>query len=334
LGQRQINFSPGKQKNMSHYTVMVLGHDPEEQLAAFNENIDACSLEDLSFSDSTPEFEREFQHGQIEAWQLPSGQFLLNQEESESEFALTGPTPSGAIRVSVPPCKIYPDLDSFVQDYHQQSRHPENGKYGYFFNPQARWDWYQLGGRWTGFFKLKPNREGTTGEPGIFTSTPKPGFADQALKGDIDFEGMRQQNEREARQMYDEAMKILGNLPPNLSWMEISKEYQEEEQDRDLARQIYWSQPRCLAWKKHKGDEYHSPDPFLKDRQEFIRSAGNRAWMTFALLDHGNWQEQGHMGWFGVATDKSDESDWCDVINKALQQVPEDTLISVYDCHI
>lgn len=318
---------------MSHYTVMVLGENPEEQLAAFNENVDSCSLEDLSFSDSTPDFEREFLHGKLEAWQLPSGQILLNSEESESKFSLSE-APTGSQQVTVSPCQIYPDLDTFVQDYHQQTKHPENGKYGYFFNPQAKWDWYQLGGRWTGFFKLKKNRKGTTGDPGIFTSAPKPGYADQALKRDIDFDGMRAQNEEEAKKMYDEAMQVLGNLPPNLSWLEVSKEYQQEEQDRELARHVYWSQPRCQAWKKHKGNEYCSPDPFLQTRHEFIHGAGNRACMTFALLDHGNWHEQGHMGWFGVATDKSDESEWCQFIDQAIKQAPPDTLISLYDCHI
>lgn len=319
---------------MSHYTVMVLGENPEEQLAAFNEAIDSYSLEGLSFSDSTPEFESEFLHSKLEAWQLPTGQIMLDQEESESKFALTGPPPAGATRVSATPCQIYPDLDSFVQDYHQQTKHPENGKYGFFFNPQAKWDWYQLGGRWAGFFKPKKNRRGTTGSPGVFTNAPKPGYVDQALKRDIDFDGMRQQNELEARQVYDDAMQILGNLPPNLSMSEVNKEYQKEDQGRELARQIYWSQPRCQVWKKHQGSEHPSPDPFLQDRQAFIHNAGSRAWMTFALLDHGTWYEQGHMGWFGVATDKSEESDWIQFINKTIQQAPQKTLISVYDCHI
>ena len=54
-----------------------------------------------------------------------------------------------------------------------------------------KWDWYQLGGRWTGFFKLKEGREGALGSPGILTEPAEDGWVDGALKGDIDFEGMR-----------------------------------------------------------------------------------------------------------------------------------------------
>jgi hypothetical protein len=319
---------------MSHYTVMVLGDNPEEQLAPYNENIEGFSKDDLAFSDSTPEFESEFQHGSIEAWQLPSGRFLVESDDPESAFALIGPPPPEARKVSVAPHKIYPDLDQFVRDYHQQTPHPENGKYGYFYNPQAKWDWYQLGGRWTGFFLLKKNRQGQIGEPGIFTSNPRHGYADQADKKDIDFDKMRQQKKCEAQTMYDEAMKILGALPPNLSWNQISQEFQDNEHSRKLAQDIYWSQPRCQAWEKHHGNRHQSPDAFIQERNEFIQSAASRAWMTFALLDHGEWQEQGHMGWFGVATDKSDESDWCRTLSRAIDKISDDTLISVYDCHI
>lgn len=31
----------------------------------------------------------------------------------------------------------------------------ETGKKGYWSNPNTKWDWYSVGGRWTGYFKLK-----------------------------------------------------------------------------------------------------------------------------------------------------------------------------------
>ena len=36
---------------------------------------------------------------------------------------------------------------------------PVTGKKGYWYNPNARWDWYSVGGRWAGQLKLK-NAEG------------------------------------------------------------------------------------------------------------------------------------------------------------------------------
>jgi hypothetical protein len=36
-------------------------------------------------------------------------------------------------------------------------------------NPNAKWDWYQVGGRWNGYFKLKDGTLGLLGEPGLQT---------------------------------------------------------------------------------------------------------------------------------------------------------------------
>lgn len=320
---------------MSHYSVMVLGGNPEDQLAPFDENTEVLESNSLVFADRTAEYEDDFCNLVLEAWQLPSGKILLSPEDisATSAFALTGPPPPDAFKVSVFPDKVFPDLDSFVHDYHQQARHPENDKYGYFYNPQAKWDWYQLGGRWTGFFKLKKKRHGLTGEAGIVTSPPKQGYVDQALKGDIDFDGMRQHNETEAGQVYDAAMQIIGHLPPNIPWIEIQREYKNEN-CLDAAHQIYWSQPRCQAWSKQHGERSTSPDGYLQEREAFIRAAGVRSWTTFALLNHGDWHEQGHMGWFGVATDEADESEWALVISQALDKISDTTLVSIYDCHI
>lgn len=51
------------------------------------------------------------------------------------------------------------------------------------YNPNSKWDWYQLGGRWSGFFKLKAGKEGICGE---LAEPAKEGTCDQALKGDIE----------------------------------------------------------------------------------------------------------------------------------------------------
>jgi hypothetical protein len=53
----------------------------------------------------------------------------------------------------------------------------------------AEYDWYLLGGRWTGYFKLKPNKKGVSGEPGLMTEKAKRGYADSALNKDIESKG-------------------------------------------------------------------------------------------------------------------------------------------------
>ena len=53
------------------------------------------------------------------------------------------------------------------------------------YNPKSRWDWYVIGGRWTGYFPLKNGTKGIIGRPGILTKPSMPGFADQARFCDI-----------------------------------------------------------------------------------------------------------------------------------------------------
>ena len=51
-----------------------------------------------------------------------------------------------------------------------------------------KWDWYVMGGRWSGWLPLKPGCAGVLGEPGVMDNAPVAGGADQASKRDIDFD--------------------------------------------------------------------------------------------------------------------------------------------------
>lgn len=56
-------------------------------------------------------------------------------------------------------------------------------------NPNGEWDWYQVGGGFLGYFKLKKGANGKLGYP-AFPDMEPTYDADQALKKDIDWEGM------------------------------------------------------------------------------------------------------------------------------------------------
>ena len=36
-------------------------------------------------------------------------------------------------------------------------------------NPNSKWDWYEVGGRWHGMLLLKPGKKGSRGSPGLMT---------------------------------------------------------------------------------------------------------------------------------------------------------------------
>jgi hypothetical protein len=50
------------------------------------------------------------------------------------------------------------------------------------YNPDSKWDWYTVEGRWSGYFALKDGSR-----------------VDEALKGDVDWEKMRSEDEHSGR---------------------------------------------------------------------------------------------------------------------------------------
>jgi hypothetical protein len=121
-----------------------------------------------------------------------------------------------------------PDLDS-------NERH----KYGYGIvnsagevlkvinrtNPNKKWDWWELGGRWTG--DLISRGPSLTGKPGLMTDPAKPGTCDQCHIGDLDLEAMKAKNQEERNQWWKEAE---GLKPEERDWrFGIKPEMTEEE---------------------------------------------------------------------------------------------------------
>ena len=51
----------------------------------------------------------------------------------------------------------YPTLDEYAKDYCGYRK--VNGRYGYMSNPNAKYDWYSEGGRWSGYLTNKEGNE-------------------------------------------------------------------------------------------------------------------------------------------------------------------------------
>jgi hypothetical protein len=57
-------------------------------------------------------------------------------------------------------------------------------------NVNKKWDYWKVGGRWSGFFRLKPGASGVADRHPIHHQARK---ADSARKADIDFDAMRRE---------------------------------------------------------------------------------------------------------------------------------------------
>ncbi len=439
---------------MSHFTVLVVGDDPETQLAPFQENnMGDVPGKYLEFYDVEEEYRKEYENGERNEFYCDSsstcGQklskrnfdiinnmnvgeqtFLTIQKEGMCYFEkgkyykcycgdvqgkkiwiknkdiIETKSPDknlcfeGIISVEVinPPKKIplkefYPDgFENFIEEWAGYKK-DEIGRYGYYENPNAKWDWHQLGGRWTGHFKLKEIKKlgydgvffqkmgftnaefenfinlynddydkfikiilkygvdkaaqirneiervreksfekGSNGKPGLMMDEAKKGYCDQAEKYKIDFEGMRKNSCDEASKNYDKAMKIIGDIEPNKSWEECLKLFKDD--NHIERREFYWSQERCKTWSEsaERITSFCNPDEYLLSKEEFVKKAYNSSISTFAVLKDGKWYEKGSMGWWGMVSDE--KSDWDEEFTKLLDSIPNDTSLSVYDCHI
>src|ERR1039458_4522924 len=121
---------------MSHFTVLVkvnkdklAEHDDvkkviDAMLAPYQENnMGDCPREYMEFKDKSEELEVEF------------------KEEVSKNYSEQYPETTG---------KKYSEIMTFEEfaEYNGYRRDEEKDKYGYWDNPNKKWDWYQVGGRW------------------------------------------------------------------------------------------------------------------------------------------------------------------------------------------
>ena len=57
--------------------------------------------------------------------------------------------------------KDYPTFENYLEENYEKDE--ETNLYGYWENPNAKWDWYEIGGRWRRTLKLK-NGQGTNSD--------------------------------------------------------------------------------------------------------------------------------------------------------------------------
>lgn len=55
----------------------------------------------------------------------------------------------------VPYSKVYQSFEEFVEEEYGTAYYEEQGAYGYYYNPDAFYDWYSIGGRWPDMFLVK-----------------------------------------------------------------------------------------------------------------------------------------------------------------------------------
>ncbi len=144
---------------MSHYCVLVIGADPENQLTPYDENLE------VKFYDKTAHLQSEYENGGAKYVIFADGRManIYSQEVRDLWQPVNKNTPfskcelilpKGAKVEMVPFKQVYKDFETFAKQHCGLEKN-EQGQYGYMYNPNAKWDWYELGGRWENYLPLK-----------------------------------------------------------------------------------------------------------------------------------------------------------------------------------
>ena len=215
-------------------------------------------------------------------------------------------------------------------------------------NPNRRWDYYQIGGRWNGFFKIKPQTLfAVIDRPGLqqMNSDYKPPTEDRAdicMKSDIDIEGMRQEAENEARKKYDLVHSIIDQYPVIISWEECQQLNLAEGFDKegkphvnwDAAQKQYKNQPAVMALRENHDTMWFEADEFLISREDYLRQARERALCTFAVVKDSQWYARGRMGWWAMVSNEKEYDEWNAQFALLIDELPNNTLLTIVDCHV
>ena len=100
---------------------------------------------------------------------------------------------------------------------------------------------------------------------------------------------------------------------------------------------MYHAQEAVKIWDA-AGFDVPIVGPEIEDFQctedEYAARCANSAFVPYAVVQDYEWYARGEMGWFGASTEKCSEDEWNARVWEMVNALPDDTLISFYDCHI
>lgn len=304
---------------MSHFTVVVCVKHPddlEQALAPFDENREV-------------EPYRQYEEG------APSGYWAVRALREHE-----GLNPDDATltweQVAEASNRRYPDespllLDDAGRAYAMSTQ-----------NPQAKWDWWAIGGRWPGRFPYRPESGHLVIKPGSRRGAPgepvPPLHCDGGPKSALDLAALREEKASEARETYTRWHAAVAGTPAALPWSAFTDNISSGHgYTVEQAREEYHSQPRVKAleetdfrWHDDAIAEFQVPEALYVERG---RAQAVPGWAT--LTADGRWMEQGRMGWFAMndATEGSRIGYW-EAANAYIGELPGDVWLIAVDCHI
>jgi hypothetical protein len=225
---------------MSHYALMIIGEEPEEQLKPFDENIEVKRIktkeEHIASSKKDIEWYNEYYYKKY-----------LKNKEKYIEEAKRNPGHIKYITVEFSKKLDWTDEEHYQNSirYYEKENINDDGSTNETYNPDSKWDWYQIGGRWTGSLYLKKNQiTGVKGKRSLLDKRiGEPRNYDQARLKDIDFEQEEMKDFVTFAVLKDGKWYERGKMG---WWGCVSNEKPEDEWDKEFKKLLYSLEPEDL----------------------------------------------------------------------------------------
>lgn len=210
-------------------------------------------------------------------------------------------------------------------------------------NPEAKWDYWRIGGRWRNYFIAR--RAGA----GLITSarswdSPADGPVLDRLRVDggpvglLDFEAMREEWADKRVGGFDTWQAIVDKHGRPPAWRDLCGLVDLKELDIDEARRRYNTHPAIKAAREADIDSWGESleETYGTTREEFIRLARLEAVPGYALVTlDGEWMAPGRMGWFGMSSDEAGEREAYRIeANRYLEALDPGVFVVALDLHI
>lgn len=321
---------------MSHFTVAVItkgkptGEMIDKLMAPYQENnMGDCPKEYLKFNSTREDCIRKYnectktmyrdKNGNLYRYNEKQFEKPIKAEDREkyrewhskgSEYFTYDYT--GYTKVEIPHKDIWTTVDEYLKEYCDDEWDEEAQDYGYWENPNAKWDWYQIGGRYAGCVRV--NKETAVdygyGEKswGYGNKNPYTEDGDIICVDSARVKDIIQRDEKEAERLKRKWELIVDNEEP-------------QNNDEKIEKAIGFNAQYYI-------DLYGTKEKFIEIESQFH---------TYAVLTKdGKWHEAGAMGWWGISCADVDETRKFKEAYKqfVFDNAEDDDYITVVDCHI
>lgn len=293
----------------------------------------------FEFVDMTDSLKREYAERKLDCFILPEGR-IVNQYDKAvwkkfkildgrvaqiSTGKMKNPKRTHKAKkikplLGYPVNKLYKTFDDYVREYSGEEYNEEYMAYGYCCNPNARWDWFQIGGRWPTTFLVKDTcKEFSFGERSWCNASKKDPvpegylWVSAARKKDIQWEAMKAWHRKEAEEAYQKMVEtyVAGTLNP----------------DPHLSVKDGWVYEYI-----HK--VYRIGEPLEEFLERCSMNAPENYSVSFCdIIDEDDWRTEPGVGW--CCDRNSEESQkWTKEIQAYIDNLDDDAVLVSVDYHM